>query len=259
MDYDVTIKSHPKDYHKLDLVVESLSFLSPQPKNIYIISPDGFLPKSKKYKDMLVAVKDSEIIPSINRDNFIQRKNWAWQNTVSILQDVTENDLYLDVQSDNFFTKKIELFEPDGTPKLFRSTVNLNNVRGWSPYFIFNKKVFNLDKGWVGYSYIIEFMLYDKKILKDFYSNKFDSIENLLSKMYENTNKSSYLGDQEFYGNLIESLYPSRYSFVDSTPVILDGSESDVTVEFLKEYTKNIQELHPEIVAFSYHTWRTTE
>ena len=36
-DYDVVIKSHPKYYYKLDLVVESLKYLNPQPKNIYIL------------------------------------------------------------------------------------------------------------------------------------------------------------------------------------------------------------------------------
>jgi hypothetical protein len=257
--YDVTIKSHPKDYHKLNLVVESLSFLSPQPKNIYIISPDGFLPDNTKYKDILVSVKDSEVIPNIDRDKFTERKNWAWQNSLSILQDITENDLYLDVQSDNFFIKEVSLFDAEGKPKLFRSIQNLNNNMGWSPYFAFNKNVFDLDRNWDGYSYIIEFMLYDKKILKDFFINKFESIDNLLLKMYENNSISSYLGDQEFYGSLIESLYPSRYSFVDNTPVILSGSDNDVSVEFLKEYERKIKEMHPEIIAFSYHTWRSTE
>ena len=40
--YDVVIKSHPKDYYKLDLVVESLQYLNPQPENVYILTPDGF-------------------------------------------------------------------------------------------------------------------------------------------------------------------------------------------------------------------------
>jgi len=35
--YDVTIKAHEKDYHKLKLVVNSLQYLNPQPKNTYII------------------------------------------------------------------------------------------------------------------------------------------------------------------------------------------------------------------------------
>jgi len=259
MNYDVTIKSHPKDYHKLNLVVESLSFLSPQPKNIYIISPDGFVPESEKYKDILVAVKDSEIVPNIDRDKFAERKNWAWQNSLSILQDITENDLYLDVQSDNFFIKEVELFDFEGKPKLFRSIQNLNNNAGWSPYFIFNKNVFDLDRTWNGYSYIIEFMMYDKKILKDFFINKFGSIDNLLLSMYENNNSFSYLGDQEFYGSLIESLYSSKYSFVDNTPVILDGSNNDISAEFLKKYEDKVKKMYPETIAFSYHTWRITE
>ena len=112
---------------------------------------------------------------------------------------------------------------------------------------------------WNEYSYIIEFMMYDKKILKDFFINKFGSIDNLLLSMYENNNSFSYLGDQEFYGSLIESLYSSKYSFVDNTPVILDGSNNDITAEFLKKYEDKVKEMYPETIAFSYHTWRRTE
>jgi len=32
--YDVVIKAHYKDYHKLDLVVDSLKYLNPEPENI---------------------------------------------------------------------------------------------------------------------------------------------------------------------------------------------------------------------------------
>ena len=44
MKYDVVIKAHEKDYHKLSLVVNSLQYLNPQPESVYIVSSDGFRP-----------------------------------------------------------------------------------------------------------------------------------------------------------------------------------------------------------------------
>lgn len=259
MEYDVTIKAHPKDYYKLDFVLDSLIFLHPQPENVYIISPDGFVPDNKKYFDKIVAVKDSQIIPNINKNNLNYRKNWTWQNIVSILQDVTKNDLYLDIQADNFFINDIELFDINGKPNIFRSTQNSINNDGHPPYFNFNKNVFNLERKWNGYSYIIEFMLYDKKILKDFFNKNFESSDKLLNKIYENINESSYLGDQEFYGNLIDNHYKNHYNFINNFPIVLDGSHKDVSIDFIKQYSINIKNTNPEIVAFSYHTWRITE
>lgn len=258
MDYDVMIKSHPKDYHKLNLVIDSLSFLSPQPKNIYIVSPDGFKPDNEKYGHMIKTVKDSEVFPNIDRERFKYRKNWQWQNCVSILQDFTENDLYLDVQADNFFTKEIELFDSSGKPRIFRSIANGSNDWGHPPYFIFNKIIFNLDR-WDGkHSYIIEFMLYDKKILKDFFLNMSGNktVEDLLEKFYKYINKKCYLADQELYGNIIEKIYSNEYCFIDNTPIKLYGSHNEISYEELKAGYEEIRTLYPELIAFSFHTWR---
>jgi hypothetical protein len=256
MKYDVTIKAHQKDYHKLELVVNSLQYLNPEPENIYILTQDGFYPKNTLFDNKIVFIRDDQVTPYIDRSKLNHRPNWNWINLVSILQDFTENDLYLDVQSDNFFTKPIDLFDEYGKPKIFQSTVNPGNNIGHRPYFEFSENVFDLEKVSDGYSYIIEFLMYDRKLLKELFK-KYDSIEKMLEIIYENVNDKSYPADQEIFGNLVEKHFPDKYCFVPNAPVYLDGVGDGLNVsqEYLKEYIKQVKIQRPDVIACSHHTW----
>jgi hypothetical protein len=256
MKYDVVIKSHKKDYHKLELVVDSLRYLNPEPTNIYILSPDGFYPRDTIFDSKIIYITDQQVTPFIDRSRLTHRPNWNWINLVSFLQDFTENDYYLDVQSDNFFTKPIDLFDESGKPKIFQSTVNPGNNIGHRPYFNFQEKVFDIPKVSQGYSYIIEFLMYDKKILKEYINKKYSNFDDMMENIYINVNEQSYPADQELFGNLVEKYYPEKYIFVPNAPVHLDGvTNSDVSVEYLKEYIKMIKKEKPEVIACSHHTW----
>ena len=256
MKYDVTIKAHQKDYHKLELVVNSLQYLNPEPENIYILTQDGFYPKNTLFDNKIVFIRDDQVTPYIDRSKLNHRPNWNWINLVSILQDFTENDLYLDVQSDNFFTKPIDLFDEYGKPKIFQSTVNTGNNIGHRPYFEFSENVFDLEKVSDGYSYIIEFLMYDRKLLKELFK-KYDSIEKMLEIIYENVNDKSYPADQEIFGNLVEKHFPDKYCFVPNAPIYLDGVGDGLNVsqEYLKEYIKQVKIQRPDVIACSHHTW----
>ncbi len=256
MKYDVVIKSHQKDYHKLELVVDSLKYLNPEPDNIYILTQDGFYPKNTIFHDKIIFIKDAQVTPYIDRARLTHRPNWNWINLVSILQEFTENDLYLDVQSDNFFTQPIDLFDEQNRPKIFQSTVNPGNNKGHRPYFQFSEKVFGLEKVSEGYSYIIEFLMYDRKLLKELFK-KFDSVDNMLEVIYENIDDSSYPADQEIFGNLVEKYFPEKYCFVPNTPVHLDGVGDGLNVsqKYLEEYIKQVKIQRPDVIACSHHTW----
>jgi hypothetical protein len=251
--YDVVIKSHPKDYFKLGLVVDSLKFINPEPENIYILSPDGFYPKNTIFDSKIIYISDDQVTPFIDRNKLKQRPNWNWINLVSLFQTFTENDLYFDVQSDNFFIKPIDLFDQFGKPKLFQSTANECNNCGHRPYFDFSEKVFDLPKIGEEYSYIIEFLMYDKKLLKKLFEN-YSSFEEMMEKIYNTVNQSSYPADQEIYGNLIEKYFSDKYEIVPKFPINLIGSHIPPSynelVSFIEENKKN-----PEIVSCSYHTW----
>lgn len=255
--YDVVIKAHYKDYHKLDLVVDSLKYLNPEPENIYILTQDGYYPKNTIFDSKIVFIQDDQVVPCIDRSRLIHRPNWNWINLVSIFQEFTKNDLYLDVQSDNFFTQPIDLFDKNGKPRIFQSTVNSGNNIGHRPYFEFSEKVFDLEKMSGGYSYIIEFLMYDRKILREFFKKKYSSFENMMEMVYNSVTMQSYPADQEIFGNLVEKHYSDRYCFVPNVPVYLSGvsGEQEVTVEYLKSYIETIKKEKPEIIACSHHTW----
>lgn len=251
--YDVVIKSHPKDYYKLDLVVESLRYLNPQPENIYILSPDGFYPKNTSYDSKIIYITDDQVSPYIDRNKLNQRPNWNWINLVTILQTFTEKDFYLDVQADNFFIKQVDLFSESGKPKIFQSTFNdINNI-GHRPYFNFSEKVFEIPKINTGYSYIIEFLLYDRKKLKKII-DQYSSVDELLETCYKNVNRESYPADQEIYGNLLEKYFSSEYEFVPEFPVFHKGTHVPPSREELIKFI-NFHKEENKVFACSYHTY----
>lgn len=252
--YDVVIKSHPKDYYKLDLVVESLRYLNPQPQNIYILTPDGFYPKNTSYDSKIIYITDDQVTPFIDRSRLTHRPNWNWINLVTIFQSFTENDLYLDVQSDSFFIKEIDLFNKTGKPKIFQSSYNECNNNGHRPYFNFSKKVFNIGKMNCGYSYIIEFLLYDrKKLLK--LMDGYSSIEELLECCYNNVSQDSYPADQEIYGNLLEKYFPLEYEFVPNFPNIQLGSSTPPSRDELLDFI-NTNKREDKFFICGYHTYQ---
>jgi hypothetical protein len=251
--YDVVIKSHPKDYYKLDLVVESLHYLNPQPENVYILTPDGFYPKNTSYDSKIIYITDDEVIPAIDRKKLKHRPNWNWINLVTILQSFTQNHFYLDVQSDNFFIKKIDLFDSSGKPRIFQSTFNDINNAGHKPYFNFSEKVFDIPKINEGYSYIIEFVLYDRRKLSKLFE-KYTDIDDLLEACYCSVTNESYPADQEIYGNLLEKHFSSEYEFVPSFPILHKGTHIPPSRQELEDFI-NFYKNQDNLFACSYHTY----
>ena len=252
--YDVVIKSHPKDYYKLPYVIDSLKYLEPQFDNIYLVSLDGHVPQCL-FTDKIIPVKDSEVAPFIDKTRFNYRYNWCWVNMLSITQEFTKNDLYLDVQADNIFLNKVELFNEDGRPRLFKTSANMANNNEWGPYFTFSRSMFGLNKITYGSSYIIEFMLYDKKKLSKLYEN-YSSKQEMIEKSYGLVSDESYPADQEIYGNLIERDFSEDYEIVGPVETHLTGkfSSNDETQELLK-YIEEIKSKSPAALACSYHTY----
>lgn len=253
--YDVVIKSAEKDYFKLNLVVDSIQYLNPQPSKIYILSKDGYSPKGTDYESIIQPVMDSDVVPFIDRSKLRHRPNWNWINLVSLFQDFTEQDFYFDIQSDNFFLKEIDLFDPSGKPKIFRSTVNPLNVNGWEPYFNFSRSVFNLPKMSQGFSYIIEFLMYNKNMCKKLWE-EYSSFDEMMKTIYLNIDDNSYPADQEIFGNLVEKYFKDQYIFVDNFPVHYTGTEGDLKLKNIVEYINLVKTQIPHIVSCAYHTWK---
>jgi hypothetical protein len=251
--YDVVIKSAPKDYFKLNLVVDSIKFLNPQPSKIYILSKDGYVPKGTDYGSKLQSVMDSDVTPFIDKTRLNHRPNWNWINLVSLFQNFTEQDFYFDIQSDNFFIKQIDLFDND-KPKIFRSIVNHVNVNGWGPYFNFSEEVFGIPKISNGFSYIIEFLMYNKKHLKKLVE-MYDSFDSMMEVIYSNINNDSYPADQEIFGNLAEKYFKDEYTFIDNFPVHFTGTEGSPIMEDIVQYINFVKTQLPQTFSCAYHTW----
>lgn len=251
--YDVTIKAHPKDYYKLPYVIASLKHLKPRFDNIYIVSPDGHIPDSV-FKNKIIPVKDDQATPFIDKGRFSHRYNWCWVNMLSLTQEFTNNDLYFDVQADNFFLKDIELFSEDGRPRLFKTKANPNNNNIWPGYFNFSKSVFGIDKVTLGSSYIIEFIMYDRNKLKSLYEPYTKEV--MLEKVYKEVNPNSYPADQEIFGNLIESRFPDSYEIIGPVETYLSGDTNrDEDINRTLEYITEVKSKHPDAMACSHHTY----
>ena len=252
--YDIVIKSHPKDYYKLELVVESLRFLNPEPENIYILTPTGFYPKNTSFDSKIIYITDDQVTPEIDRNRLKQRPNWNWINIVSLFQTFTKNDLYFDVQADNFFLKPLNLFDDSGKPRLFQSSENSINNEGHRPYFEFSERVFNLPKMNIGYSYIIEFLMYDRKILKKLFDG-YESFDTLLEKIYTSVDFQSYPADQEIFGNLVEKYFPNKYEIVPNFTTKIKGHHIAPSYDELIQYIEENKKNCPEAYSCSYHTY----
>lgn len=194
--FDVLIKSGTKDYGKLKHVINSIKFLNPQPSKIFLINPTGYRPNSTNYDDKIVVVKDEEVFPNCDRTKISHRKNWCFATFIALFQDVTEQDYYFDMQSDNFFVNPINLFTEDKKPIFFMSPQHSHYHQ---PYFTFSKKMFDLER--VGDdSFIIDFMMYNKNITRRMLA-PYGSFDNFFKIACENINEESYPTEQDCYAN----------------------------------------------------------
>jgi len=249
--YDALIKSGTKDYAKLKSVINSTKHLNPQPSKIYLINPDGFKPDGTDYDDKIIVIKDEEVFPGCDRDNISFRKSWCFATLIALFQDVTEQDYYLDIQSDNFFMRPIDLFNEDGTPIFFMSPQHSHYHQ---QYFTFSKKMFDLER--VGDdSFIIDFMMYNKEISKEMLNPYHDDFNVFFKEACKNINKESYPTEQDCYANWCLKHHPGKYKIIKGIPTNLMG----------KRYPENYTEAEVErivnsgrynnVTAISLHTW----
>lgn len=259
--YDITMKAHPKDYYKIPLTMKSLVHLNPQPESIYLISPDGHVPDSGAYSDIIVPIRDDEALPVIDKNRFIGARGndriagHAWANLMSLVQDVTKNDFYLDVQADTFFLKEIKLLDEEGKPKLFKTKSNLNNNYNQdSAFFSFSKKMFGVEKITLGESYIIDYTMYNKSIGIEI-SSRIGSVQDMVELAYLIVDGNHHPADGEIYGNFIELNHKDMYNISDEINHTFTGVQGDENSIY--EVVKWIEEcsINKDLHSCSYHNW----
>ena len=262
--YDITMKAHQKDYYKIPMTLESLVYLNPQPENIYLISPNGHIPEKNSYSDRIISIRDEDADPKIYKDRFIGVRNkpgadrivgHAWANLMSLVQKVTKNDFYLDVQADTFFLKKIDLLDKDGKPKLFKTKSNMNNNYNQdSAFFSFSKKMFEIEKVLLGDSYIIDYTMYNKNIGKEICS-KIGSVEDMLELAYLVVDENHHPADGEIYGNFIEANHKEMYNISNEINHAFTGENGDSqSIDAVIRWINECK-LNKNLNSCTYHNW----
>jgi len=253
--YDITMKSHEKDYYKMPLTINSLKYLNPQPERIYIITPDGFAPKDNDYQNIIIPIKDEDAIPKIDKGQLRYRPNWVWANIMSFTQDITENDFYLDVQADTFFLKEINLLSDDGRPKLFKTQSNPNNNYNQDhSFFKFSKAMFGIEKITLGESYIIDYTMYNKTIGKEICSS-IGTVDEMIKLLYLIVDDAHFPADGEIFGNYIEKNHENMYNISREINHVLTGHEGAEPSIHAVEQWINACRSNPELHSCTYHNW----
>jgi len=204
MNYDVVIFSGLKEVHRLELTVESISKLNPQPENIYVVTPE---PQRVSIPNIQV-FSDDEVL-KLERKG--ERKNWIWQQCAKLFQNITKNDWYFTVDSDLVFMKPLELFSKNGKPMFWRYLIAGNN-RG--KYF--NKIALGLEDYWK-HSLMTHFMMFDRKLcnelLIDFCNYQNYKGNDPLKFFYEFAVErgDNNFSEWELYGNYIATKHREKY------------------------------------------------
>ena len=244
MQIDAIIKSHHKDYVKLPFVIDSLRFVNPQPENIYLINRDNFnpLPDDKR----ITVFHDDEVFPGTDRSRLRFRPNWCFMSIIGVFQEITKNDYYLDVQSDNIFLQPIDLFEND-KPLFFMSPQHSHYHQ---PYFTFSKRMFDVGREGSD-SFIVDFMLYNKNIGREMRSG-YKDFNQFFDRICEVTDRNSYIGDYELYPNWCLKYKPGMYDIKKINTILLGNKNIG---HYTKEKIDQIINSSHNATAISLHTW----
>lgn len=195
--YDIVIVSHEKDFNNIKFIVEYSQ------KNLKFDSIHLILSERKEFTDLdlIKTLTDKPIflhlesnILKVDKLKINYRPNWIYQMLLKIFQDVTLNDDFLIIESDCLILKEINFFEGDKT------TLYLCRDQNHTPYFNFNNLLgFGRE---YEHSFISEFMMYNKQIVKDLLTkSNCKDVYDFLEIIYNNINGDCYPADYELYGN----------------------------------------------------------
>lgn len=245
MNIDVIIKSHEKDYEKLPFVIDSLRHIRETIDNIYLINRDRYNPLPENNK--ITVVHDDEVFPGLDRSRLGHRPNWCFMSLIGIFNELTENEYYLDIQSDNIFLKPISFL--DDNPVFFMSRQHSHYHK---PYFNFSQKLYGFDR--IGRdSFIVDFMLYKREFTREMLMGK--SLESFFDRVVEITNDKCYIGDYELYPNWCLHNKPGYYKIKQIETELQGKYDPD---NYTKQDIENIlnQDRPEEITSISLHTWK---
>jgi len=207
--YDILIPTTEKDFLKIRFTYDSIMENLDGFDKVYCIS------NVKMPKNLLISgvqyFLDNDIIDfdfSKFEGNVKIREGWYIQQFIKLFQKIT-SDNYLEVDSDVYFNKKIDIIE-NGKPCFLFGKDQLNQ-----PYFDFTEKVLGFGKVYP-YSFVNETMYFKREIIKHMVSstgfNMYGFFE-LAAKALNKINDISGMCEYEMYGNYVTKYFKDFYNY----------------------------------------------
>jgi hypothetical protein len=180
--FDVVILSSGKDFNKLGYVYDSImENIVDDLDNIYLISD-----KRHNISSEVVNYIDDEVL-DIDRSDISYRPNWIAQQYIKLFQDVTEND--------------------NNKPTFF-----FGRDQNHAPYFRYSQIMFGFGREYHR-SFINEFMLFDKRIIKDMLSGFNDDRFEFIRRSNAIITSECYISEFELYGNYVYKYHENNYNY----------------------------------------------
>lgn len=199
--YDLFIPLIQKDEIKLKYVYEhALKHLSP--KNVYVCSPHNITNRIQGIN----YINDLDVV-NISDKNFITfRPNWTYQQFLKLFFK-GQSSYYFALDCDTIILKDLPLFKNKHPIWYY----------GWKqnhfPYFLFNRRVFNLKKS-LNHTGIGDLGLFNQNIIESFlHSTGCRTPEELLKNIGGYTNSVFHFSEYETYANFVDQYYPGLYGF----------------------------------------------
>jgi len=249
MKYDIVIVSHEKDFHKIKFVVEYADKNLDFEEIHLILSNRQSFDKKNELKDInhKIYYHNEEDILKIDKTKIRYRPNWIYQMYLKMFQNVTKNDNFLIIESDNIINKPLNFYD-NGKTILY-----LGRNQYHKPYFNFNMKMLNLERTY-NHSFISEFMMYNKNIVKDMvYKSNCNTINEFINKSYDIIDNNCYPADYELYGNFCYKYYKNDY-IIKKINVSFNGRNEFNTWSY-EDINKLIND-NKDIDSISFHTWK---
>lgn len=243
--YDLFIPCAQKDEIKLPFIIK-YAIQNLTPKNIYICSPHNITCKIKDSK--VTYLNDRDVLDVSDKSFITFRPNWTYQQFLKMFFNLGESEYFFALDADTIITKKLPLFENERP--IWYYGWEQNNL----PYFLFNKKFFNLEKT-LQHTGIGDLGLFNKKITSSFLSyTGCETSKELLYRVGGKTSVFFHFSEYETYANFTNQFYKNLYIYkhIEQQNCGRDLNQGETwtvedienTIEIYKKTTKSIVSLH---------------
>jgi hypothetical protein len=213
-EYDVIVPVGEKDISRVRMCLNSLRFLFPAPKGIYVIAPrwekkvDFDAPAGTK----VVFLRDDDFLV-VERKGFAP--NWTFQQCIKLMQGFTECPWYMSVDSDVVFVRPLEVMTADRKPIFWRMPfASFGTV-----YDEMMKEAWGINKV-IPHSMICHMMMFHRDACRDImriFLVRHPKTEGVDDRVYfydwmvGRQTSEKQLSEFETYANYTEGRYPGVY------------------------------------------------